>query len=239
MSENTLDKPLQAMFTAVPPRYDLINKIITWGLDREWRNKAALTCLSSPTEKTLDLGCGTGDLAIAIKRLAKNDIEITGIDYSETMLEIARDKAATLTDGNKINFIHGDASDLKFSEGCFDCVGISFAFRNMVYRNPLSEKILSEVYRVLRSGGKFVIVESSQPRSRLIRCLYHLYIRGFVANVGGFLSCNKKAYKYLGESAALFYTPKEIKNMLQNIGFNQITYRPLFMGVAGIHVAVK
>lgn len=130
------------MFTVVPPRYDLINKIITLGFDRGWRDKAALTCLASSPERMLDLGCGTGDLAVTISRLAKNDIDIVGLDYSETMLDVARSKSDAFT-GGKINFIHGDASDLNFPDGYFDCVGISFAFRNMVYRNPLSNRILS------------------------------------------------------------------------------------------------
>lgn len=226
------------MFTAVPPHYDLINKIITWGFDRGWRNEAALTCLASSPGRMLDLGCGTGDLAITVNRFAKRDVEITGLDYSETMLDVARDKSAALT-VSKINFIHGDASDLNFPDGYFDCVGISFAFRNMVYRNPLSQHILSHVYRVLNTGGRFVIVESSQPGSGLIRGLFHLYMRGFVANAGYLLSGNKVAYKYLGESAARFYTPGEVKNLLLKAGFREVYYRPLFLGVAGIHLAVK
>jgi demethylmenaquinone methyltransferase/2-methoxy-6-polyprenyl-1,4-benzoquinol methylase len=238
MSENTLNKPLQAMFTAVPPRYDLINKIITWGLDRGWRDEAALNCLASSPERMLDLGCGTGDLAIIVNRFAKSNIDIIGLDYSETMLDVARDKSAALT-GGKINFIHGDASDLNFPDGYFDCVGISFAFRNMVYRNPLSQRILSQVHRVLAPGGRFVIVESSQPESGLIRGLFHLYMRGFVANVGYLLSGNKGAYKYLGESAAHFYSPEEVKNLLLKAGFRETSYQPLFLGVAGIHIAVK
>lgn len=232
------DKPLHSMFTAVPPRYDLINRIITWGFDRRWRQIAARTCLTSRPRRILDLGCGTGDLTLAIARLAENELELTGLDYSQPMLEIARKKIRRL-DGGKITFVHGDAANLPFTDDSFDCVGISFAFRNLTYRNPLAPRALAEIFRVLKPRGRFVIVESSQPKSKLIRMLFHLYLRWFVKRVGLILSGNKGAYHYLAESAARFYTPEEVKGWLITTGFLEVSYRPLLFGVAGIHVAVK
>lgn len=232
-------KPLHRMFTAIPRRYDLINHIITLGQDKQWRDKAARECLKSKPARVLDLCCGTGDLAINLARLAENSLEIKGLDYSQPMLNIASKKAELLDIGENISFIHGDAGDLPFPEGYFDCAGISFAFRNLTYKNPLVQQHLSEVLRVLKSSGRFIIVESSQPKWRLIREIYHLYLRSFVFCTGYLLSGNRQAYRYLAESAARFYNPEEIKEMLLKSGFSQVSFQPFLFGAVGIHVAKK
>jgi demethylmenaquinone methyltransferase/2-methoxy-6-polyprenyl-1,4-benzoquinol methylase len=231
-------KPLQLIFTAVPPRYDLINHVITWGMDGWWRLKAARECLSSAPRRVLDLGCGTGDLAIQMAKMA-DDIEVIGLDYSLPMLEIARKKARRLAREKKITFVYGDAAHLPFPDGYFDCADISFAFRNLTYRNPLAERYLVEVLRVLAPGGRFIIVETSQPKAKLIRSLFHLYMRSFVFGLGWLISGQRGAYHYLAHSASHFYTAEELKELLIRVGFGQVNYRRLFWGVSAIHVAVK
>jgi demethylmenaquinone methyltransferase/2-methoxy-6-polyprenyl-1,4-benzoquinol methylase len=227
------------MFNAVPPRYDLVNRIITLGLDKRWRRLASQTCLENKPQAILDLGCGTGDLTINIARMAVKDTEIVGLDFSQPMLEKAQKKAAKAGVVELVRFIHGDAIDLPFPDAHFDCVGISFAFRNLTYKNPLALAHLAEVKRVLTPGGRYVIVESSQPENRLIRALFHLYLRIFVTPVGIMLSGNPRAYRYLAESARRFYSPSEVRDMLLVAGFRDIRYRALFFGAAGIHVAFK
>lgn len=227
------------MFTAVPRRYDLVNHVITLGLDTGWRRKAARECLTERPQKVLDLCCGTGDLAICLARLAESNVELTGLDYSQPMLKIAARKAATSGRGRGISFIYGDVASLPFPGGYFDCAGISFAFRNLTYRNPMTQRYLSEVFRVLAGGGRFVIVETSQPESRLIRRLFHLYLRWFVSGVGHWLSGNRGAYHYLAESATRFLSSDEVKEMLLSAGFRRVSCRRLFLGAAGIYVAVK
>ena len=230
-------KPLHGMFTAVPRRYDLVNHAITWGFDKRWRMEAARECLSSRPGKVLDLCCGTGDLLLNLSRLAEDSVELTGIDYSQPMLDIAAKK--TEPSGRKISLVYGDAADLPFPDGSFDCVGISFAFRNLTYKNPLAQRCISEVFRVLTANGKFVIVESSQPRSKLVRKMFHLYLRWFVFRLGYLLSRNRGAYHYLAESAARFYTHEELEEILVTAGFREVSFRPFFRGAVGIHVAVK
>jgi demethylmenaquinone methyltransferase/2-methoxy-6-polyprenyl-1,4-benzoquinol methylase len=227
------------MFTAVPPRYDLVNRVVTLGLDRRWRRRAALACLEEKPPRLLDLGCGTGDLAINIAALSLKNIEIVGLDYSPPMLARARRKASRAGVMGNIDFIHGEAVHLPFPDACFGAVGISFAFRNLTYKNPLGPLSLAEVRRVLIPGGRYVVVESSQPENRFVRALFHLYLRFFVKPVGTLISGNRAAYRYLTESAARFYSPIEVREMLLSAGFKDVTYRPLLFGAAGIHVAVK
>jgi demethylmenaquinone methyltransferase/2-methoxy-6-polyprenyl-1,4-benzoquinol methylase len=238
-NEIRVNKPLHGMFSDVPPRYDLINSIITWNMDKRWRKIAAQACLKARPQRLLDLGCGTGDLAINIMRLARYPLEIQGLDYSQPMLERAERKSAGASRKLSVKFIQGAADNLPFAEEYFDCIGISFAFRNLTYKNHLAQKHLSEIVRVLKTGGRFVIVESSQPQSRLVRTVYHYYMRFFVAEVGNWLSRNRGAYHYLAESASRYYSPAELEKLLLEGGFKDVSYRPLFFGAAGLHVAIK
>lgn len=229
---------LHRVFTAVPPRYDLINHVMTFGLDIRWRKLASGALLEGNPERILDLGCGTGDLAVTIARMA-GKVKITGLDFSPPMLVIAKEKAEKAGVAAKITLVHGDAANMPFPDGHFDRVGISFAFRNLTYKNPLREKYLSEVARILKPGGKWVIVESSRPSNAIVKPLFRLFLNGFVAPVGSIISKNRPAYRYLATSVANYFTPAEVREMLIKAGFSSVAYRPLVFGTAGIHVAVK
>jgi len=224
---------------AVPPRYDLVNRLFTWGLDERWRRQAARECLKGQPEQMLDLCCGTADLALRLAGMSSSSTRILGIDFSLPMLKIAGEKAKHSGMSDRIALIHGDTASLPFADGQFDCIGISFAFRNLTYKNPKALRYLAEVLRVLRPGGRFVIVESSQPGSRLIRKLFHLYMRWYVSRLGHLLSGNRGAYRYLAESASRFYTVEELRNLMLEVGFNQFLSRRLTFGAVAIHVATK
>ena len=232
-----MTRPLYEMFNTVPRHYDLLNKLMTLGLDKKWRNKAARACLDSSPGRILDICCGTGDLAHSLSLIKNINTKIFALDYSRLMLDVAFQKNELLEE--KPSLIIGDASRLPFQDSCYDCVGISFAFRNLTYRNPKISEHLAEIFRIIRPGGRFVIVESSQPKSSLIRNLFHIYLRFYVAKVGALISGNKGAYNYLAESARRFYTSQEIRDMLKKSGFNNIVYQPLLFGAAGIHIAEK
>ena len=232
-------KPLHRMFDAIPKRYDLINKLITLGLDKGWRRKAARVCLESHPHRVLDLCCGTGDLLLDTALMADDDVELTGVDYSRTMLDLAQGKAARIVPGRRVDFVFGDAAEIPFADGYFDCIGISFAFRNLTYKNPYAPEHLKETLRVLRPGGHFVIVETSQPESALVRTVYHAYLRGYVYHTGYWLSGSKGAYRYLAESASRFYSATELRAMLLTTGFKEVRFSPMLLGAVGIYVAVK
>jgi demethylmenaquinone methyltransferase / 2-methoxy-6-polyprenyl-1,4-benzoquinol methylase len=235
-------KPLYGMFTDIPRHYDLINHLITWNMDKIWRRKAALECLSTRPPRILDLCCGTGDLAITIAALADYAVEIKGLDYSQPMLDIAARKVserAELLSGKTLAFYPGEAARQPFPDGSFDCIGISFAFRNLTYNNPLASNHLAEILRVLKPGGRLVIAESSQPRSTLVRSLYHFYMRQYVYRIGSLISGNRPAYRYLAESSVRYYSPQALEELLLKSGFRSVSYRPLFFGAAGIYSVNK
>jgi demethylmenaquinone methyltransferase / 2-methoxy-6-polyprenyl-1,4-benzoquinol methylase len=215
----------------------MINHIFTWGMDKGWRLRAAKECLSGNAKRVLDLACGTGDLSITIAKLAKSRIEITGLDFSQPMLDIAQHKAQRQR--YSLTFVRGDASNLPFPDGFFDSIGISFAFRNLTYKHPQASKHIAEILRVLRPGGRFVIVESSQPKFRFIRWLDHIYLRAFVYRIGWWLSGNRNAFNYLTISASRYYAAEELRTLLLDSGFSKVTFQRLFFGATAIHVAVK
>ncbi|MBN1337420.1 MAG: ubiquinone/menaquinone biosynthesis methyltransferase [Deltaproteobacteria bacterium] len=231
------DRPLHDVFTAVPPRYDLINRLFTLGQDRRWRRLAARCCLEGHPSHLLDIGCGTGDLSIELARLASEGTRIDALDFSAPMLERARQKARQAGVSERITFIEGDATALPFPDRSLDVACIAFAFRNLVYRNPGRTRHLAEVFRVLEPGGRYVIVESSQPSNLVVRGICHLYESAFVGPVGGVLSGQPAAYRYLAESSRDFHSPREIEQMLRAAGFARVRYRPLLLGAAGLHVA--
>jgi len=230
---------LSPMFGGIIRHYDLINHVFTWGMDIGWRKKLVACCLEINPREVLDLGCGTGDLAISIALLAPENLHVTACDFSKEMLGVAAQKAKKAGVDNRISFINADAANLPFSDNYFDCIGISFAFRNMIYKNPSAGRHISEILRVLKPGGSCIIAETSQPKNKFIRALHHFYIRTYVYTIGLLISGDKKAYKYLAESAVNFYGPDKLEEILIGAGFKQVFYQPLFFGAAGIYRLVK
>ncbi len=231
-------RPLQRIFTEVPPRYDLVNRLFTLGFDERWRRKAAAECLAEGPRHVLDLCTGTGDLAMHLVPFIGIRGGLAALDFSSPMLHAARCKARK-RDLHNIGFIEGDAANLPFRDEHFDAIGIAFAFRNLTFRNPLRDNYLAEIFRVIHRGGRFVIVESSQPSNPLLRKIAHIYVSLVAGKIGGILSKQPGAYRYLAYSAINFFKPREIEEMLRDAGFSRVRHTPLLGGVAGITVAEK
>jgi demethylmenaquinone methyltransferase / 2-methoxy-6-polyprenyl-1,4-benzoquinol methylase len=231
-------RPLYRIFTAVPPSYDLINRIFTLRLDERWRKVAAKDILAENPVKIMDLCTGTGDLAIRLAKMTDGKTEITGYDYSQPMLDLARKKAAR-AGKDAIKFIQGDAAEMPFPENYFDSIGIAFAFRNLTFKNHDTERFLKEILRVLKPGGRFVIVESSQPQYSWLKFLFRLWTRFFVYPVGSLVSGNRPAYKYLSYSVINYFMPEEICALLKRFGFSEVNFKRLTGGISALHVAVK
>jgi len=233
------DSPLKTIFDRVPRRYDLVNRVVTLGLDSRWRERAVTACLADSPRWILDICTGTGDLAIALARRTAGTAAIAAADFSAPMLAVAGRKAVEAGVAGYIDLLLGNAAQLPFADGALDAVTVGFGFRNLTYRNPARDHHLREIARILKPGGRFVIVESSQPRSAVLRQGYRLFLRAWVAPLGRLISGQRGAYDYLARSAAGFYRPEEVEQLLRDAGFSSVETTPLLGGAAAIHVALR
>jgi demethylmenaquinone methyltransferase/2-methoxy-6-polyprenyl-1,4-benzoquinol methylase len=226
---------LRTMFTNIARTYDAINFIITFGLYSSWRRSAARNFRSSGV--TLDLCCGTGGLSRDISRFSAKNSLLVGLDFSiEMLLKALHQK---IGQARIRDFILADAGNLPFQGERIDYIGISFSFRNLIYDNSRAELYLEEILRVTRYGGKFVVVETSQPTSYPLRIALHFYLGKIVPLIGGLISRNKDAYRYLGISAMNFYSAENVREILRHSGFERINFKSLAFGIAAIHVSIK
>lgn len=232
------NRPTQKIFTEVPPKYDFLNRVLTLNLDEGWRKKTAREVLKNNPKRVLDLCCGTADLTMHIASGASPDTELYGLDFSHTMLERAKQKTSVFGK-DRIKLIQGDAGNMPFESDFFDAIGISFGFRNLTFQNPDAQLHIKEVLRVLKPGGRFVIVETSQPDNQVIRFFYHIYHNVITAPIGGLISGNRPAYNYLAYSANHYYSLPELSELLIKSGFSKTEGQPLMLGAAAIMVAIK
>lgn len=232
------------MFARVVKKYDFLNHLLTWGLDTVWRKICAKECASKGF--IVDLCCGTGDLALNVSKLTTSETTILGLDFSKMMLKQAKNKVCSERLRNDIeqkksvvNFILADAAHIPIKDDAVNRICISFSFRNLIYRNPNAKTFLMEVLRALRLQGKFVFVETSQPKSLFLRILYHLYLIRVVPLIGWLISGNKGAYRYLGTSATNFPSAEKVTNMLLSAGFRNVFFKRITFGAVALHIGVK
>jgi len=226
-------RPLQKIFRAVPPSYDRINRLLTFGIDEYWRKLAARRLLSDNPAKVLDLCTGTGDLAMHLRKRATPETTVLALDFSESMLDFARKKAARRK-LNGISFIHGDVADMPFEDESLDAIGIAFAFRNLTYKNPDRDLFFREILRVLRPGAPLVAVDTSQPGNPLMRKLFHIYMKHITGPAGGLLSGHRSAYRYLAHSAIDYYTAPDLQKIILEAGFKSAEYTHFLNGITAL-----
>jgi len=221
------------MFDTISKNYDGLNRVISFGIDIKWRERVVNLLKKKQPKTILDIATGTGDLAI---NLVKTNAEkITGLDISPGMLEVGKEKIAKKKLSNTIDMIVGDSENLPFKENTFDAVTVAFGVRN--FENL--EKGLTEIYRVLKPTGTFVVLETSVPTKTPFKQGYHFYIKNILPTIGRIFSKDDVAYEYLSESAAIFPHGEAFNNILQKIGFIGIENKPQTFGVASIYVATK
>ncbi len=219
------------MFSEIAPRYDLLNRLLSFGADLRWRRRAVGLALERRPARILDLATGTGDLALLLKQTAPG-AEVVGADFAPPMLELARKKARER--GLAVRFLEADALALPFPEGAFDAITIAFGFRNFAdYR-----RALGELHRVLAPGGRLVILEFPPPPKGAFGLVYRVYFQRFLPLLGGLISGNFGAYRYLPESVEAFPPPETLKALMEEAGFS-VRYELLTFGVAAIHVGDK
>ncbi len=230
-----MNKGLQKIYAEIPGTYELLNHLMTFGMDIVCRNRAARMGAAGGGTRWLDVCTGTGELAQKLYELKPDETDIYGADFSLPMTRLARQKP----DGDKIRFVISDAKALPFADNFFDLVTISFAVRNI---NSTGDGLLphfAEFCRVLKPGGRFICLETSQPKSKIFRKLMHLYVRLTVAPLGGLISGSKGGYKYLASSIPRFYDADQVTDILYKAGFSEVSYKQPFFGITAIHQAVK
>lgn len=224
MSTGTLaPAAVEAMFDRISPVYDPMNRLMTAGLDRRWR-RLAVRAVVRPGDRVLDACCGTGDLAIDAERAGAR---VTGLDFSERMLERARRKSAA------VEWVRGDLLELPFADGSFDSATVGFGIRNV----PELERGLGELARVLRPGGRLGCLEITRPRG-LLRPFFSLWFDGLVPLAGKVLP-GGSAYTYLPASVRRFPGPEQLAEAMRAAGFGEIGWRLLGGGIVALHAATR
>jgi demethylmenaquinone methyltransferase / 2-methoxy-6-polyprenyl-1,4-benzoquinol methylase len=225
---------IQQMFGAIAPRYDFLNRLLSLGIDRRWRTKAVQLLKYHEGSRILDVATGTGDVALEIARLTPESVRITGADFCKEMVDLGAVKVAASPYADRIDLRVAPCEDLPFADSTFDSITIAFGIRNVVDR----KLGLAEMWRVLRPGGRMIILEFSTPRSTLFRQMYYFYFRRLLPVVGGVFS-RYNAYKYLPDSVLEFPSQEEFSRMISDTGFRNIHLHELTFGIATIYVGDK
>ena len=223
---------VRGMFDRIAGVYDLMNSAMTAGLHHQWRERAVDRAEVGPGSDALDVCCGTGDLALELRRRIGPDGRVVGCDFSEPMLEIARRKSGE--EGLPVEFGWADALDLPYGDASFDAVTIGFGARNLADL----EKGLSEMARVLRPGGRLVILEITRPQREPLSSFYSLWFDRLVPVIGS-LAGDPDAYSYLPNSVRTFPDPQRLAAMMDSAGFTEIRWLLLAGGIIAIHSATK
>ncbi|HLZ91772.1 MAG TPA: bifunctional demethylmenaquinone methyltransferase/2-methoxy-6-polyprenyl-1,4-benzoquinol methylase UbiE [Candidatus Acidoferrum sp.] len=241
-NEGDASRKLREMFTEIAPHYDFLNHLLSLQLDRAWRARTARRLrpiLASGDARVLDLCCGTGDLAFALAR--SGSARVMGADFSHAMLVRANTKKQARTQRNRVEggapipFFEADALRLPFADGSLDVVTTAFGFRNLAnYQGGLQE-----IRRVLKPGGTLAILEFTEPPPGWAGNLYRWYCRTVLPKIGGLLSGNSKAYKYLPASVARFFHPGELASLMGAVGFERVEYQLWTLGSVALHTGIR
>ena len=221
------------MFDNISENYDGLNRVISLGIDVSWRKKVVKLVSEVNPKKILDIATGTGDLALMMAEL--NPDKIVGLDISPGMLEVGKQKVNKANLSDKIEMVVGDSENIPFEDNTFDAITVSFGVRN--FENL--DKGLTEIYRVLRPGGKFVVLETSNPTKFPFKQGYKLYTNFILPIIGKLFSKDKVAYSYLSESANSFPFGEAFNNILTKNGFKNANSLPVTFGVASIYTSTK
>lgn len=225
---------IKRLFDNIAPDYDKLNHILSLNIDKGWRKKAVREIVDSGSPlKVLDVACGTGDFTIEIARKAATGSSVTGIDLSEGMMAVGRDKIKAA--GVDAALEYGDCEALKYADDTFDRISVGFGVRNFEHLAIG----LREMCRVLKPAGKLVILELSVPSNPIIRWCYKLYFLNILPAIGGMVSGNRGAYEYLPASVLHFPAPDKFIPMLREAGFAEVKHKALTFGVCRMYVGIK
>ncbi len=232
-SDKSKKEQVAEMFDNISPKYDFLNRILSMGIDIQWRKKVVSQLKALDIEKVLDIATGTGDLAIMIAE--NTDAQVTGLDLSEGMLEFGRKKVTEKKLDDRIKMIQGDSENLPFEDNTFDAITVSFGVRN--FENL--EKGLLEINRVLKPNGTFIILEFAQPEKFPMKQLYSFYSKHILPTIGRILSKDNSAYTYLPESVEAFPYGDRMVSIIEKCNFNSVISQSLTFGISTIYTSYK
>lgn len=233
-SDLSKKEQVAGMFDHIAHRYDFLNRLLSVGIDVRWRKKALKQLKSIQPKQMLDVATGTADVAIMAVKILQPD-HVIGIDISDGMLEFGRKKIKQKNLESSISLMNGDSEALSFQDNSFDAVTVAFGVRN--FQNL--EKGLQEIRRVLRPGGKLVVLEFSKPNRSFVKFFYNIYMKRITPTMGRLFSKNKQAYAYLDESIRKFPEGKQFLQVLDRSGYTQAYHKPLTFGICSIYCATK
>ena len=222
---------VEQMFDDIAPTYDKLNHILSLNVDKGWRRKAVRRIVATRPKHVLDVACGTGDFAIALSQAGVE--KVTGVDISQGMLDVGEEKVKAL--GLNIEMHVDDCEHLSIADDTFDAVSVAFGMRNFEHL----QRGLNEMQRVMRPGGLVCIVELSVPSNTLLRWAYKLYFLHILPFVGGLVSGNRNAYRYLPESVLRFPKPDEVCRMLKEAGFRDVEAKAFTFGLCRMFTGIK
>lgn len=223
------------MFQSIAHRYDFANDVLSFGFHRAWRKQAIAFGSIRSGERVLDLCTGTGDFAFDISRVVGPSGSVEALDFVEKMIDHAKQKQAGKPQFANITFAHGDAMHIAFPDNSFDAATISFGIRNV--DNPAT--CLKEINRVLKPGGRLIVLEFGQPTLVGFKQLYQLYCKTIMPLLGGMITGNKSAYQYLPETSQAFPAGEKFLNLMQAARYTELKQKPLFAGIAFIYRGTK
>jgi len=228
-------KEVERMFSGIASRYDLLNHLLSFGMDYGWRRKVAQETAVHTCRELLDVCTGTGDMAIELCRFWKGEAHIEAVDFSLELLQKGEEKIRKKNLDGKIHFREANAEKLPYGDSIFDAVTITFGLRNIQNR----QKALGEFHRVTKPGGCFVCLEFSQPSSPVFSRIYSLYLHKIVPLVSQLLGSNPAAYQYLGSTIQEFPPPKKLAGLIESAAWENVSYTMLAGGIVAIHRANK
>jgi len=223
------------VFHSVAAKYDIMNDLMSGGIHRLWKRVAIESSAARPGQKILDIAGGTGDLTAKFSKIVGSDGQVVLADINSSMLNVGRDKLLDKGIAGNVQFVQADAQHLPFPNNYFNCITIAFGLRNVTDK----EQALRSMYRILKPGGRLLVLEFSKPKSEVLEKIYDQYSFRVLPTVGKIVADDAESYRYLAESIRMHPDQETLKGMMENAGFEQCNFQNMTGGIVALHKGIK